>query len=172
MELHYRLTMQDYFATTAAARRRTERLGGWRAPAAKAALIALVAGVLSFAAPTLAVDIKAVIVGFVVGAAMVVAMAAINQAFARSSQFRPDGIMLGLRSLQLDEHGLRFFGEQHQTLFRWDAFEEVTAGKGIVLLWFEPGGAYTVPDRAFVSPEQRAAFLADVQARIAAARPA
>lgn len=83
---------------------------------------------------------------------------------------RADGHVLGQRHVRLTHDAVEAWGRHDQARYSWNAFQDVTVAKDLVILWLEPGGALFIPRTAFAAPADEAAFVAIAQERIATSK--
>jgi hypothetical protein len=109
---------------------------------------------------SIVLTLAAVVVGAGLYASVVLA------ASARVEYLRPSGPFTGLVHLTADDRAVSVVLPLLRQEFEWAAVESISEA-GCIILWLEPGVGEYIPDRAFSSPQQRAAFVAFANARLA-----
>lgn len=90
----------------------------------------------------------------------------------RQALVREHGPTLSLHTIAVTAEGLGVSAPLMHHHYAWGLFDEVTEHKDLILLWIEPGMALIVPHGAFADAAKKDGFIADVRARIAAAKKA
>ena len=86
------------------------------------------------------------------------------------SYLKPNGVILGQRTVRVDALGVETRGHHDSTSYDWSAIEAVTLGKKVLVLWVEPAAGIIVSRDAFREPGEETEFIAFVEGRVAATR--
>jgi hypothetical protein len=108
--------------------------------------------------------------GLIIGVVILVVAMRLQSSRAQRRFVRLDGPTLSEHQLSLAGDGLRTSSRMFDFLCRWHAFEDVTVGDGIVVMWIEPGMGVVVPRNAFADQKAETAFVDLVRAHVLEAK--
>ena len=100
------------------------------------------------------------------GAGVVTAAALLMRASSNVELLRPNGPYTGHVQVTANDQGVSILLPLFRQEFDWAAVESLSNTDGSVILWLEPSLGEHIPSRAFSSPQQQAAFVDFVSARL------
>jgi hypothetical protein len=106
---------------------------------------------------------KCSLFGFLLGIVTMLVANAIRRRFIMRAFLAGTVNPLEPRQIVFDAAGVTTAGRIYQAKWRWSAIDQVTAEKGLLLLWIGRT-AVVIPERSFASPAARAAAIACLRA--------
>jgi hypothetical protein len=118
---------------------------------------------------TCEIDRRSLVIGILIG---VVCLSGdtIYKFLALRKQARRDGTILGSHKVTLSLAGVEVAGPSYSTQYAWKAFDCVTVGKLLIVLWNDNAAGVSIPIAAFSSSEDQQAFKRFADDRIEANR--
>ncbi len=71
------------------------------------------------------------------------------QKFASNKSVRPEGVVLGPRTLKLDVDGIVVRGQMHEERYSWKVVQGTEIVDDVLIIWFEPILGLFIPKAAF-----------------------
>ena len=175
MEVTFRLIPDDLTNYRYAVRDRLARIPGqglWSQHWARAGVIFLSSLVLFLVLDSVVPRITGarlsmveLVIGFVIGIAVLLGMFWLNHFDQAKKLVRPDGPTLSEHTVSAGASGLSVSATHMSAHYAWGAIEDVTQERGLVVLWLEPSLGLVIPQRAFANPQERETFVAAIAAR-------
>lgn len=75
-----------------------------------------------------------------------------------------DGLILGKRTLEIDDSGIKDLSQHGSSLYYWKSLKEVAEDEGSVYLFLDTMLAQIIPASAFGDKEERSTFIEKVRA--------
>ena len=76
-----------------------------------------------------------------------------------------DGFILGRRSVEVDEAGIRVISELHESFYHWSAVRNVGVTDQHLFVMVDSSAGIIVPLRVFASGREREQFIGEIRAK-------
>lgn len=80
--------------------------------------------------------------------------------------FRDDGLVLGDRTLSVDEYGVHITNDLLREEVSWKLITSITSQNVVLVLWTDPFAGIFIDRSAFANAEHEQQFIAFVQSKI------
>jgi hypothetical protein len=81
----------------------------------------------------------------------------------RNSTPKENGLMLGKRTIEIDESGIKDISNLGTSIYKWEALEEVVKHEGNVYLFLDTVLAQIIPYSAFKNQDEMEEFATQIE---------